>query len=193
MQCCTDTAQPVGLVNIPYMFILCLYTYVYNIYINTLVTALQTLHYGKACAVGVAIEAAPPTMEQTSSMPGVCTCIIHHPRTYHSEGTPAVRQGDILPSAFRDHGLNSEGVPGLHHPNGLVLCRQQWCRWRAAAVRYVLACRPWECVFKRCVCMCVCVRACVCVCVCVFSHHMGCTIQRQQHTKGTHSYSYRAS
>ena len=26
MQCCTGTAQPVGLVNIPYLFILCLYT-----------------------------------------------------------------------------------------------------------------------------------------------------------------------
>ena len=39
------------------------------------------LHYGKACAVGVAMETAPPTMEQTSSMSGVCTCIKHCPRT----------------------------------------------------------------------------------------------------------------
>ena len=86
--------------------------------------------------MGVAIEAVPSTMEQTASMPGACTRIRHHPRTYHGGGTPAVRPGDILPSAFRDHGFNSEGVSGLHHPNGLVLCREQWCRWRAAAVRY---------------------------------------------------------
>ena len=86
--------------------------------------------------MGVVMQAAPRTMEQTATMPGACTCIRHHPCTYHGGGTPAVRPGDILPSAFRDNGLNSEGVSGLHHSNGLVLCRQQWCRWRAAAVRY---------------------------------------------------------
>ena len=65
-------------------------------------------------AVVVAMEAAPPTIKQTSSMPaaGACTCITHHPHTYHGGGTRAVWPGDILPSAFRDHGLNSEGVSG---------------------------------------------------------------------------------
>ena len=134
--------------------------------------ALQTLHYGKAFAVGVTTETAPPTMEQTANMPGV----YQTPPTYHGGGTPAIRPGDILPSAFRDHGL--------------VLCRQWWCRWSE-----VLACRP--CILKVCVCVrvCVpafvraCVRACVRVCVCVFSHHMGHTIQRQQQTKGV-GYSY---
>ena len=80
--------------------ILCLNMYI--IYINTFMNA-PNLHYGIGrhdfCAVGVAIEAAPPTMEQTASMPGVCTCIRHHPRTYHGGGTPAVWPGDILPSA----------------------------------------------------------------------------------------------
>ena len=42
---------------------------------------------------------------------------------YRGRSSPVVRPGDILPCALRDHWLNSEGVPWLHHPNGLVLCR----------------------------------------------------------------------
>ena len=41
---------------------------------------LQTLHYGKACAVGVAMENAPHTMEQIYQA-SVCTCIRYRPRT----------------------------------------------------------------------------------------------------------------
>ena len=131
----------------------------YIIYINTFVNA-PNLHYGKACAVGVAIEAAPHSWSRQQA----CTRIRHHPRTYHGGGTPAVWPGDILPSAFRDHGLNSEGVSGLHHSNGLVLCRQQWCRWRAAAVRLLAG---HGSVYSRTVCVCVCVWVCVGVCGCV--------------------------
>ena len=68
--------------------------------------------------------------------------------TYRGGGSPVVWPGDILPGAFRDHGLNSEGVSGLHHPNGLVLCGQQWW-WRAASVRYLtmgVAHEPCACV-----------------------------------------------
>ena len=37
----------------------------------------QTLHYGKACAVGVAMETAPPTMEQA------CQVCVHASDTAH--------------------------------------------------------------------------------------------------------------
>ena len=47
-------------------------------------------------------------------MPGVC--MLQTQLTYRGGGSPVVWPGDILPGAFRDHGLNSEGVSGLHHP-----------------------------------------------------------------------------
>ena len=61
-------------------------------------------------------------VEQTASMPGACICLRNRPCMHHGGGTPAVRRGDILPSAFRDHGLNSEGVSGLHHSSSVWAC-----------------------------------------------------------------------
>ena len=76
-------------------------------------------------------------------------CVYMHQTqlTCRGGGSPVVWPGDILAGAFRDHGFNSEGVSGLHHPNGLVLCKQQWW-WRAASVRYLAMNR-------------VCVRVCL--------------------------------
>ena len=86
---------------------------------------LHIVHIGKACAVGVAMRSCP-AHNGADSMHVRCVHMHQTPLTYHGGGSPAVWPGDVLPGAFRDHGLNSEGVSGLHHPNGLVLCRQQW-------------------------------------------------------------------
>ena len=119
----------------------------------------QILHYGKACAVVVAMEAVPPTIKQTASMPGVCTCIRHHPRT--------------MVEALQLSGqVTSFQVP-LEIMGSIVkvclvvllgLCRQQWCRWMVeGCCCEVLACRPcMEIVCARTVH--VCEKECVFSC-----------------------------
>ena len=87
-------------------------------------------------------------------MPGVCACIRHSSRTV----VEAVQlSGQVtsfqVPSEIMGS-INSEGASGLHHPNGLVFCEQQWW-WRAVTVRYLAMGVVQE--------LCVCVRACVCV------------------------------
>ena len=96
------------------------------------------------------------THPQWSRQCARCVCMHQTQLMYSGGGSPVVWPGDILPGAFRDHGLNSEGVSGLHHSNGLVLCGQQWW-WRAATVKYLAM------GVVRELCVCVCAHVCECL------------------------------
>lgn len=49
---------------------------------------------------------------------------LRRPETVLGDGRPVVRPLQILPRSLADHRLDGEDVAGLHHADGVVLCKE---------------------------------------------------------------------